>query len=234
MIFNDFAKAMGQMGDPRFNRVLGLGVGLTVALLVAVYAVFMIVVDWIMPDQFTIPFIGTIEWIDNLVSWASAILMIWFSTFLMAPVASAFTGLFLEDVAAAVEDTHYGHLPRAAPIPFAEGVKDALGFLGVMIVANLVALLFYMVFTVFSPLIFWSLNGYLLGREYFQLVAMRRLGREGARKLRARHGLVIWLAGILMAMPLSVPIVNLFIPVLGVATFTHLFHRLQTEDPSRF
>ena len=48
MIFDDFAKAMGQMGDPRFKRVLGLGVGLTVALLVAVYAVFMIAVDWIM------------------------------------------------------------------------------------------------------------------------------------------------------------------------------------------
>jgi uncharacterized protein involved in cysteine biosynthesis len=36
----------------------------------------------------------------------------------------------------------------------------------------------------------------------------------------------VWLAGILMAAPLSIPLVNLVIPVLGVATFTHLFHRL--------
>ena len=35
-----------------------------------------------------------------------------------------------------------------------------------------------------------------------------------------------WLAGTLMAAPLSIPLVNLLVPVLGVATFTHLFHRL--------
>jgi len=55
---------------------------------------------------------------------------------------------------------------------------------------------------------------------------MRRLGRKGAKALRARHPLQIWVAGTLMAAPLSVPILNLLIPVLGAATFTHLFHRL--------
>jgi uncharacterized protein involved in cysteine biosynthesis len=50
--------------------------------------------------------------------------------------------------------------------------------------------------------------------------------------LRRRHAGEIWLAGTLMAAPLSVPLVNLLIPVLGIATFTHLFHRLQARDPS--
>jgi uncharacterized protein involved in cysteine biosynthesis len=57
---------------------------------------------------------------------------------------------------------------------------------------------------------------------------MRRLGRKGAKALRARHNGAIWLAGTLMAAPLSFPLVNLFIPVLGVATFTHMFHRLNS------
>ncbi|HSF62967.1 MAG TPA: EI24 domain-containing protein, partial [Paracoccaceae bacterium] len=69
-------------------------------------------------------------------------------------------------------------------------------------------------------------NGFLLGREYFTLAAMRRLGRQGARDLRRKHPWRIWIAGTLMAAPLSVPVVNLVIPVLGAATFTHLFHRL--------
>ena len=30
-----------------------------------------------------------------------------------------------------------------------------------------------------------------------------------------------------MAAPLTVPILNLVVPVLGAATFTHLFHRLE-------
>ena len=64
-----------------------------------------------------------------------------------------------------------------------EAMKELghLGFLGVLIFANIVALALYAFFTPFAPFIFWGLNGFLLGREYFQLAAMRRLGREGAR-----------------------------------------------------
>ena len=83
-----------------------------------------------------------------------------------------------------------------------------------------------------APFVFLGLNGYLLGREYFDLVARRRLGRDGARRMRKRHGLQIWAAGILMAAPLTVPVVNLAIPILGAATFTHLFHRLAERAPS--
>jgi uncharacterized protein involved in cysteine biosynthesis len=28
-------------------------------------------------------------------------------------------------------------------------------------------------------------------------------------------------------MPLSIPLINLLIPILGAATFTHLFHKLE-------
>jgi hypothetical protein len=37
----------------------------------------------------------------------------------------------------------------------------------------------------------------------------------------------VWLAGTLMAAPLSFPVIGLFVPVLGAATFTHLFQRLK-------
>ena len=73
------------------------------------------------------------------------------------------------------------------------------------------------------------MNGYLLGREYFMLVASRRLGRDGARAMRKAYSLRIWAAGVLMAAPLSIPLINLAIPVLGVATFTHMFHRLNRQ-----
>ena len=229
MIFNDFAKALGQLDDPRFRRVLALGVGLTLALLFAVYAALLGVVNWFTPDEITLPWVGTVEWVDDLLSWGSILFMTVLSMFLMVPVASAFTGFFLEDVAQAVEDRHYPHLPAAPRIPFAESLQDSLNFLALMVIANLLALVVYFLVNIFSPVVFWALNGFLLGREYFQLVAMRRLGRAGAKALRRKHGLAIWVAGILMAMPLTIPIVNLLVPVLGAATFTHLFHRLQAE-----
>ena len=71
-----------------------------------------------------------------------------------------------------------------------------------------------------------ALNGFLLGREYFQVAALRREGPEGARTLRRRHAIKIWLTGCLMALPLAIPVVNLLVPTLGAATFTHLYHRL--------
>ena len=82
-----------------------------------------------------------------------------------------------------------------------------------------------------APLIFWGLNGFLLGREYFTLAAIRRVGRKEAKVLRTRYLGTIWLAGFLMAIPLSIPILNLIIPILGAATFTHLFHRLSPQAP---
>ncbi|SFJ19284.1 EI24 domain-containing protein [Celeribacter neptunius] len=227
LMFGDFAKAIGQLGDKRFQSVLLKGLGLTVALLVAIYLVFVWVIGVFVPDTFTLPLIGQITWVDNALSIGSFFLMIGLSVFLMVPVASAFTGIFLEEVAEAVEDRHYPGLPEVPRQSLMDIVMDSLGFLGVIVAANLVALVIYLILSPAAPVIFWGLNGFLLGREYFQMVAMRRLGREGAKAARKRHMPQIWLAGALMAVPLSVPLVNLLIPVLGAATFTHLFMRLE-------
>lgn len=226
MIISSFMAALGQLTDPRFMTVLAKGVGLTIALLFGFYALIFWLLGWLIPDAITLPWIGTIQWVDSLVSWASIPLMMVLSVFLMVPVASGVTGLFLDDVADAVEDAHYAFLPPAYKVSLGEAIRDSLNFLGLLIVANLLALILYLIFLPFAPLIFWGLNGFLLGREYFQLVAIRRLGRAGAKAARRKHALTIWMAGGLMAVPLSIPLVNLLIPILGAATFTHLFHKI--------
>ncbi len=226
MILTDFSKALSQLFDPRFLRVLLFGLALTVALLFGIYAGFLWLIDLFAPETLTIPFVGEVSGVRDLLGWGSVALMLLLSLFLMIPVASAFTGLFLEDVAKAVEARYYPSLPPAPRIPIGENLMDSLNFLGLLIAANVLALLVYSIFSPIAPLIFWALNGYLLGREYFQIAAMRRLGRQGAKELRQRHSGEIWLAGVLMALPLTVPLLNLLVPVLGAATFTHLFHRL--------
>jgi uncharacterized protein involved in cysteine biosynthesis len=226
MIFSCFFKALGQIGDPRFRRVMGLGVLLALALLAAVYAGFLVLINSFVPGTIDLIFVGPITGIDALLGWGSLFLMLGLSVFLMVPVASAFSGLFLEEIADAVEDRHYPGLPPVTPVRLGDSLVDSLNFLGLVIAANVLALVLYIFAGPFIPVVFWAVNGWLLGREYFTLVATRRLGREGAKALRAQNSGRIWLAGILMAAPLSVPLVNLVIPVLGVATFTHLFHRM--------
>lgn len=229
MIFGDFLKAVMQLADRPFRRVMLLGVLLSLALLVAVYAGFLALIQTLTPEVVDIPFVGPVEGLDTLLSWGSALFMIGLSVFLMMPVASAFTGLFLEDVAQAVEDRHYPDLPPVPRIPWGDALVDAANFFALLIAVNALALILYAFAGPFIPVVFWLVNGFLLGREYFTLVAMRRLGRAGAKALRAKHSGKIWLAGTLMAAPLSVPLVNLMIPVLGAATFTHLFHRLNAR-----
>lgn len=230
MIPKIYSRALAQLPDPAFRRVLLIGIGATVALLVAIAWVFVTLLGWLVPEAVTLPFFGEIGWLDDLASGLGILSMLGLSVFLMVPVASAFTSLFLEDIADAVEARHYPGLPPAPKVPLGEALRDTFGFLGVLVVANLAALVLYVFFAPFAPLIFWGLNGFLLGREYFQVTAMRRLGRKGAAQMRKRHIAKIWMAGVPMAMVLSFPLINLVIPVIGAAAFTHLYHLLAARD----
>jgi CysZ protein len=226
VILGDFLKALGQLGDGRFLRVLALGVGLSVALLFGVYAALIGAIDLFVPGSVQIPFVGPVNGLSALFGWGSLVLVLVLSVFLMMPVAAAFTAFFLDEVADAVEARHYPSLPPAKGTGLWESLVDGFGFLALLLAVNLISLAFWAVAGPLMPLASWAINGYLLGREYFTLVAARRIGRQAAMDLRRRHGGEIWLAGALMAAPLAFPLVNLLVPVLGVATFTHVFHRL--------
>ncbi|MEP1610399.1 MAG: EI24 domain-containing protein [Roseobacter sp.] len=231
MIFSCFFAALSQITDPRFRKVLLTGIGLTLLLLIGASAGFVWVMNGLIGDDASLPLIGEVTWLNDLVSWGAAIVVAILSTFLMIPVASAITSLFLDTVAQAVEDEHFPKLGPAHTMPLTDALRDTFSFLGVLIFANIFALVLYLIFSFAAPLIFWGLNGFLLGREYFTLAATRRVGRQEAKTLRSRHMLKIWAAGFFMAIPLSIPILNLIIPILGAATFTHLFHRLSPQAP---
>lgn len=229
IILNAFFSALGQTGDPKFRAVLLRGVGLTILLLVLACAGAIWLINWLSGSEISLPFVGAVPWLNDVLNYSGIVLVLILPVFLMVPVASAITSIFLDEVAQAVEDKHFPALPPARRIPVSEAVMDGLSFLGVLIVANLLALILYAIFTPLAPFIFWAMNGFLLGREYFTLAAMRRIGRDGARKLRSKHSTTIWVAGTLMAIPLSVPLVNLVIPIIGAATFTHIYHAVSGQ-----
>ena len=226
MIFDAVLRAIGQMDDARFQRVLLLGVGLSIGALILATIIVSTLIQWLIGPSVTLPWIGEVHWIGELAGWSAIPLMLVAAIFLMIPVASAITSLFLDQVADAVEVRHYPGLPPATDVPIMDGVRDGLSMLAVMIFANLAALVVYLIFVPLAPFIFYLLNGFLLGREYFMLAAMRRLGRSRAIEMRKKHLPLIWIAGTVMAIPLTIPIVNLLVPVLGAATFTHIFHAL--------
>ena len=225
MILADLLRAFGQLGDRRFRRVLWLGLGLTLALLFAVYGSVLGLIQWLAPDS--VSFNGRqVSGLDDLLSVVSILVMLFLSVFLMAPVASLFTGLFLEDVAEATEARHY-----PGPVPPRTGwraaLRESVGYVAVLVVANLLAVVIYFAVPPLAPFVFWMVNGFLLGREYFTLVAVRWLGREGAHRLRRRRIGQVWALGTAVAFLLTIPLVNLTVPVVAAAAFTHLFHRVR-------
>lgn len=222
----DIGRAIGQFRDPRFLRVLGWSLLITLAGLAVVFWGVVVALGWLMPETVTLPWIGPVGFVGTVLDWAAIALMFGLSAVLMVPVAAGVVGFFLDGVADAVEAAYYPDLPPVRGLGWMEQVGDALRFFLLVCAANLVGLVIYFTVAPLAPVIFWLVNGFLLGREYFQLVAARRLGRERAAALGKRHFWRIWAIGTAMAVPLSVPLLNLVVPILGVAVFTHQFQRV--------
>jgi CysZ protein len=226
MIFTAFYRALTQLADPRFRRVIWFGLALAVALLFAMYAAVLMVVQVFTPDAITLPWVGEVTGLSALLSIGSIAVMLVLSVFLMVPVASAFTGLFLDDVADAVEERYYPTLPDTPRTPFWPALLDSLRYFWLLVALNLLGLVVVIFSAGLGMVVLWAINGYLLSREYFVMVALRRMPPEDAHAMRRANVIRLWIAGVLMAIPLSIPLVNLLVPVVGAAVFTHLFHRI--------
>jgi uncharacterized protein involved in cysteine biosynthesis len=152
--------------------------------------------------------------------------MLVLSVVLMVPAAAAVVGFFIDNIAAAVEARYYPGMPADTEMSLPHKAVYSAKFFGLVVGAKLVALLIYLTVPPLAPFVFWLVNGFLLGREYFQLVAMRRLGRDVAAALGRKYFWRIWVLGTAMVVPMSVPVLNLVVPIIGVAVFTHQFHRM--------
>lgn len=231
MILRALTLALGQIGDRTFRGVLLAALALSLGLLLLLYVALVGAIQFVTPESFTLPWLGEITFADELLSGLALIGLTVASSFLMIPVAGAFVGLFLDRISGAVEARHYPDLPPARAVPLTEAATDGLRFLAIFLLANAVALVVYLVATVAAPFVFWAVNGYLLGVEYFQTVAIRRLPEREARALRRRHTLTVWMLGAILAVGLSIPVLNLLVPLIGVAAFTHLYHGLTARRP---
>lgn len=227
MILSDFLKSVAQFDDPKFRRVLWRGMGLTIALLIAACLLVNFGINQLLSSAWAANLIGDQSWLGALINIGGVLFTIALSIWLMVPVTSAIIALFLDEVAQAVEARHYPHLPKQTATKLQDQILVGIRFLGILLLANIGALILSMILPLLAPFVFWATNGYLMGREYFQMAAMRRMPRAQAQELFQRHQGSIWTAGILMAIPMSIPLVGLFIPILGAATFTHQFERLR-------
>ncbi len=166
-----------------------------------------------------------IAWLDPVIAVAGSTAVAVLAWFLFPIFVTILLGLFADQVVDAVEQKHYPDLPPAKGLNPTRSLLAGIRFAAFALVLNILALPLYLLPGA-NLLVYLGLNGYLLGREYFELVALRRLTLAEARRQRRRVLPRLWLAGVIIAGLLTIPLVNLFAPVLATAFITHLYQRL--------
>jgi len=212
------AQALGQMFDRSFRGVLWLGIGCTVALFVALF----IVLQWAVGHvgDFGYAWLG-----DALHIIAGALFLVVF-VFLGAPVAQIFASFFLDRVASAVEQRHYPSIARGQGAGLSGGIAAGLAFTAVSLVLNLLALPLHFALPLVGTIVVILINGYLTGRTYFELAALRHVKAPEARTLRRAHRLRLFLGGAFISVLAMIPIVNFIVPVFAAAMMTHEYQKL--------
>lgn len=218
-------KAFGQLDDPRLQRILLWGVALALGVLIGLGVLL-----WFVVVQLHL---FSWAWLETLFEWGSGLAIVILLILLFPAAVSATIGLFLEAVAEAVEHRHYPGLvpPRAQSIR--EAIVSGLRFALLAILLNLAVLPLYIVGFFLPPLnffVFYGLNGYLLGREYYETVALRRLDDKQAREVRRRNSGQVFLGGVVITLMLTIPILNLIAPVIATAFMVHIFESIRRRE----
>ncbi|MGE0212933.1 MAG: sulfate transporter family protein [Parvibaculaceae bacterium] len=209
-------RAFSDVLSPAFRTVLLKAVGLSLVLFVAVFlgvqGAIMVFVGLPWP------------WLDTVVQVVAGLGLLAAFFFLMSPVTALFAGLYLDEIAGLVETRHYPGDRPGVPLNTVTALLTGLQFAGLVLLVNLVVL--PTVFLGIGVLVILTANAYLLGREYFELIAMRHLPVADARRLRRENRLHLWTAGFVPAAWALVPFVNLAVPLFATAYFVHIFKRL--------
>lgn len=163
---------------------------------------------------------GWLEYGQGVLGFLTALLL-FPATFVLV------AGLFQERVADAVEARHYRHAGPARGAPMLTSLLASMRFFVIAALVNVIALPLYlgmMWLAGSGVLLMLAVNGMLAGREYYEIVALRRLSRAEMDASRRRHRLPLFLAGVLIAALGLVPLANLLAPVAGIALMVHVFH----------
>jgi CysZ protein len=230
-------RALNEMFSPPFRMVLMKSVGAAVLCVTAVAIALFRLLEWLsaagvgwLEGAIGGSFIGS--WGHGplaVLSWIIAIALgvgLFTGAVLLMPAATALAaGFFADDIAERVERSHYPADPPGVAAPLwqmaVQGARTAL----LALIVYLCTLPFFL-FAGIGAVMYFIATAWLLGREYFNLAAVRFHTVGDARELRRQHQAEVFVAGLFIAGFVSIPILNLATPLFGVAFMVHVHKRL--------
>lgn len=230
-------KALSQIMSPPMRSILWKSIGLALVLIMLLAIGIQRVLNWLataggvwaegMVGSDYHSLVAGLSW---MLSIAAGLSVVAGAIFLMPAITALVASFFVDDVAEIVERTHYPAERVGTSLPFgpaiAEGLKAAL----LTIVVYLIALPF-MFLAGAGFIVFFVATAWLLGREYFELAAMRFRSPAEAKAMRRQHATTVFIAGLFIAAFVSIPIVNLATPLFGMAFMVHMYKRLSGPRP---
>jgi len=218
--------SLAQLGDPRIRRTV-LWVGL---ITLAISAIMIIGASAALASLEFAGF-GPVRWIVALLGGVAAAFVAWM---LFPVIAAELVFVFLDSIADAVEKRHYPGLDPVRPASFWQYTRAGIRLALVMGLFNilLLPLSFIPGVQVIYPVLYFAVNGTLLGREYMEVVAPRRITFAATRKLRRQHRVKLFVSGVIIALLFVVPVFNLIAPVVATAFMVHVYHGLHGLKPA--
>jgi len=209
-------KSVGSIFAPGMLGVFVMSMGLTLLALILFVAAATSASSWLSAYISDPIFAHWLPWLSGFGAMGLAY-------FLFPGIMPIFINFFDSRIATLIEQQDY---PLAQPInpPFWPEMWHDVRFSLVAITLNILVLPLYL--TGIGILVFFLLNGHLLGKEFFVMVARRYLPLRDALELRRRHSRMIFIGGILLTVMATVPLLNLLAPFWGIAVMTHLYHNL--------
>ena len=141
---------------------------------------------------------------------------------LLYPILISF---FDNTVADVIEHQDYPQLPPATG-PFWPTILSDVAFSLKAIGLNILCIPFYFIPLV-NVAVYYLLNGYLLGTQFFRIVAGRRATPTEAAVMIKKAYYAILTIGIAISFFSTIPVLNLVAPFVGIAAMLHLFHTLR-------
>ncbi len=230
-------KALSQMMSPPMRSILWRSIGLSLVLITVLAIGLQRLLSWLAtagegwaeamlgPNSH-----GALEVLTWIISIAAGFGVVFGGIMLMPAITSLIASLFVDDVADLVEHEYYPAERPGLALPFGIAMAEGLKAAGLTILVYLVALPF--VFLAGAGfVIFFIATAWLLGREYFELAAMRFRPPAEAKAMRRDNAVTVFTAGLIIAAFVAIPIVNLATPLFGMAFMVHMHKRLSGPRP---
>ena len=217
-----FELAMRQLGDPKLRVIVWQSLALSLVLQIGLG----VLAWWALQSFATFQW----NWVNETIRWLGGGAVAVLALMLFPASFGIVISIFMERIADIVEARHYPQLGPARGIPLWTGLWSGIMFLFALLAINLVMLPFYIVGLFIAGLgavLFYGVNGWLAGREYYEQVALRRRDPAEVRAWRKANAGTLWLTGAAIVFLGTIPILNLIVPVFGVAAMVHIAQTLK-------